>query len=147
MKSNGIYKKEDCVARKHLKNRGSEEKRFWRSSEDSSSEAVPLEVDVIKSWRLTGAEDHQKLKTEAEVYWKLSFHVEINTKGIEAWSDSRFRGIWRHWMLIQWRTHKKGNNTIVRPLPLVVAVLLNSCDYAGDSLFRERIWIFSLIGQ
>jgi len=26
--SNGIYKKEVCVARKHLKKRGSEEKRF-----------------------------------------------------------------------------------------------------------------------
>jgi len=28
MKSNGCYKKEACVARKHLKKRGSEAKRF-----------------------------------------------------------------------------------------------------------------------
>ena len=40
------------------------------------------------------AEDHQKLKNEAEVYWKLSFHFYINAEGIEAWSNSRFRGIW-----------------------------------------------------
>jgi len=54
MKINGIYKKEACVARKHLKKRGSEEKRFRRSSEASSSEAlsseaVSPEADVIRS--------------------------------------------------------------------------------------------------
>jgi len=55
-------KKEACVARKCLKKRSSEEKRFWRSSEAVSSEA-----DVIRSWRSLEAEDHQKLKTKAEV--------------------------------------------------------------------------------
>jgi len=37
--SNGIYKKEVCVARKHMKKWGYEDKRFWRS----------LEADVIIS--------------------------------------------------------------------------------------------------
>jgi len=26
--------------------------------------------------------------------------MDINAEGIEAWSNERFRGIWRHWMLI-----------------------------------------------
>jgi len=43
--------------------------------------------------------------------------LDINAEGIEAWSSGRFRGIWRHWMLIHWRTQKKDNNTIVQPLP------------------------------
>jgi len=38
--SNGIYEKEACVARKHLKKRASKEKRFRRSSEAVSSEVV-----------------------------------------------------------------------------------------------------------
>jgi len=63
------------------------------------------------------AKDHQKLKIEDEVYWKLLFHLDINAKLIEAWSNGHFRGIWRHWMLILWRTLEKDNSTIVLPLP------------------------------
>jgi len=39
MKSNWIYKKEACVARKHLKTRGSEDRKLT-SSEALSSEVV-----------------------------------------------------------------------------------------------------------
>jgi len=52
--SNDIYKMEACVARKRLKKKGSEDKRFWTSSE----------TDIIKS---TSSEIvHQKL-TSSEV--------------------------------------------------------------------------------
>ena len=70
MKSNGCHKKEACIARKHLKKSGSEDKRLWRSEADvikstlirsCSSEAdhrsCSSEANVIR-----GSEEHQKLQ-------------------------------------------------------------------------------------
>jgi len=42
MKSNGCYKKEACVVRKHLKKRGSEDQKL------TSSEALSSEADLQK---------------------------------------------------------------------------------------------------
>ena len=54
---------EAWVARKHMKKRGFEDKRFWRSPEanvirSTLIKSCSLEADVIR-----GSEDHHKLKT------------------------------------------------------------------------------------
>jgi len=51
MKCNGCYKKEACVAWRHLKKRSSEDQKL------TPLEASSPEADVIR-----GSEDHQKLK-------------------------------------------------------------------------------------
>ena len=73
--SNGIYKKEAWVARKRLKKRGSENKRFWRSSEvdiirstlhiSSSPEAGGLEASKFVQMLLSRLSLQKKYKPEA----------------------------------------------------------------------------------
>jgi len=63
MNSNGCHKKEACIARKHLKRRGSEEKRFWIPEADVFR-SILIRSTLIRSGSAEAI--HQKL-TSSEV--------------------------------------------------------------------------------
>jgi len=145
--NNGIYKREACVARKHMKKRAFEEKRFWRSSEAVSSKAIPLEANVIRSWRSSEAEVW-KLKlvkcchfdcTSLQKEWEpeaTAISEELEGIGCLSTEERKKRTI------VQLYNHYLNYSVFVSAI-----VQDNSCDYAGNSPFKEWIWNYSLLGQ